>query len=157
MRTDGANIINLSAVKRFEEFGLKRYKNNVHVDNRATDICLRVNREDKSYLISEYQPGVTAPPYHVGCRTGIVPDDDELGYEDVDEESTNEVNDIIKSNMDATNMSEMVGKKNYDEFMNHLKSNSNPRLTRLYEKLGDKLEYFPIKKGQHLLVEIKFN
>lgn len=82
VRTDGTNIINLSAVKRFEEFGLTRYKNNVHVDNRTTDICLRVNREDKSYLISEYQPGVTAPPYHVGCRTGIVPDDSELGYEE---------------------------------------------------------------------------
>nr|WP_239660643.1 minor capsid protein [Enterococcus faecalis] len=82
VRTDGTNVINLSAAKRFEEFGLTRYKNNVHVDSRTTDICLQVNRENKSYLLSEYQPGVTAPPYHVGCRTGIVPDDSELGFED---------------------------------------------------------------------------
>lgn len=60
VRTDGTNVINLSAAKRFEEFGLTRYKNNVHVDSRTTDICLQVNRENKSYLLSEYQPGVTA-------------------------------------------------------------------------------------------------
>lgn len=82
VRTDGTNVVNLSAAKRFEELGLTRYKNNVHVDSRTTDICLQINREDKSYLLSEYQPGKTAPPYHVGCRTGIVPDDDELGYKD---------------------------------------------------------------------------
>ncbi|MGM0206444.1 hypothetical protein IGI96_000913 [Enterococcus sp. DIV0421] len=81
IRTDGTNVINLSAAKRFEEFGLTRYKNNVHVDNRTTDICLKIDSEDKSYLLSEYKPGITAPPYHVNCRTGIVPDDSELGYE----------------------------------------------------------------------------
>lgn len=148
VRTDGTNIINLSAAKRFEEFGLTRYKNNVHVDSRTTDICLQINREDKSYLLSEYEPGVTAPPYHVGCRTGIVPDDDEIGYKDNDDdEDTDVVYDIIKSNMDATNMSEMVGKKHYDGFMEHLKNVNNPKLTKLYEKLGDKLEYFPVKNG----------
>lgn len=81
-RTDGTNVVNLSAAKRFEDFGLTKYKNNVHVDDRTTEICLRVNREDKTFLLSEYQPGITAPPYHVGCRTGIVPDDSELGYEE---------------------------------------------------------------------------
>lgn len=82
VRTDGTNVVNLSAAKRFEDFGLTKYKNNVHVDDRTTEICLRVNREDKTFLLSEYQPGVTAPPYHVGCRTGIVPDDSEIGYEE---------------------------------------------------------------------------
>lgn len=82
VRTDGTNVVNLSAAKRFEDFGLTKYKNNVHVDDRTTEICLRVNREDKTFLLSEYQPGITAPPYHVGCRTGIVPDDSELGYEE---------------------------------------------------------------------------
>lgn len=82
VRTDGTNVVNLSVAKRFEDFGLTKYKNNVHVDDRTTEICLRVNREDKTFLLSEYQPGITAPPYHVGCRTGIVPDDSELGYEE---------------------------------------------------------------------------
>jgi SPP1 gp7 family putative phage head morphogenesis protein len=81
-RTDGTNVVNLSAAKRFEDFGLTKYKNNVHVDDRTTQICLQVNREDKTFLLVEYQPGITAPPYHVGCRTGIVPDDSELGYEE---------------------------------------------------------------------------
>lgn len=82
VRTDGTNVVNLSAAKRFEDFGLTKYKNNVHVDDRTTEICLRVNREDKTFLLVEYQPGITAPPYHVGCRTGIVPDDSEIGYEE---------------------------------------------------------------------------
>lgn len=82
VRTDGTNVVNLSAAKRFEDFGLTKYKNNVHVDDLTTEICLRVNREDKTFLLVEYQPGITAPPYHVGCRTGIVPDDSEIGYEE---------------------------------------------------------------------------
>ena len=82
VRTDGTNVVNLSAAKRVEDFGLTKYKNNVHVDDRTTEICLRVNREDKTFLLVEYQPGITAPPYHVGCRTGIVPDDSEIGYEE---------------------------------------------------------------------------
>lgn len=99
VRTDGTNIINLSAAKRFKEFGFTKYKNNVHVDSRTTDICLQVNREDKSYLLSEYQPGVTAPPYHVGCRTGIIPDDYELGYEDVEQPNADQ-NDYAKNKED---------------------------------------------------------
>jgi len=82
VRTDGTNVVNLSAAKRFKDFGLTKYKNNVHVDDRTTEICLQVNREDKTFLLDEYKPGITAPPYHVGCRTGIVPDDEELGFEE---------------------------------------------------------------------------
>lgn len=86
IRTDGTNIINNAAAKRYMEFGLTKYKILVHLDERTTDICKKIKADDETFLFEEYQPGKTAPPFHVNCRSGIVPDDSELGYEDEDEE-----------------------------------------------------------------------
>ena len=82
IRTDGTNIINNAAAKRYMEFGLTKYKILVHLDNRTTDICKKIKADDETFLFEEYQPGETAPPFHVGCRSGIVPDDSELGFEE---------------------------------------------------------------------------
>ncbi|WP_373749870.1 minor capsid protein, partial [Jeotgalibaca porci] len=82
IRTDGTNIINNAAAKRYMEFGLTKYKILVHLDERTTDICKKIKADDETFLFEEYQPGKTAPPFHVNCRSGIVPDDSELGYEE---------------------------------------------------------------------------
>ena len=82
IRTDGTNIINNAAAKRYMEFGLTKYKILVHLDNRTTDICKKIKADDETFLFEEYQPGETAPPFHVNCRSGIVPDDSELGFEE---------------------------------------------------------------------------
>lgn len=78
IRTDGTMIINNATAQRYIDAGLKHYRILVHLDDRTTVICRRIHKENKSYLLSEYKPGVNAPPFHYNCRSTIVPDDEEL-------------------------------------------------------------------------------
>ena len=78
IRTDGTAIVNRSAIKRYEESGLEFYRISVHMDNRTSQICKRINRENKRYKIDEFETGVTAPPFHYNCRSAVIPDEDEL-------------------------------------------------------------------------------
>ena len=78
VRTDGTMIVNRSAIQRYKDAGLKYYRILVHLDNRTTEICKRIHAENKRYLIDEMQVGVNAPPFHFGCRSGVMPDEEEL-------------------------------------------------------------------------------
>lgn len=78
VRTDGTMIVNRAAVQRYKDAGLKYYRILVHLDNRTTEICKRIHAEDKRYLIDEMQAGVNAPPFHFNCRSGVIPDEEEL-------------------------------------------------------------------------------
>ena len=78
IRTDGTAIVNRSAIKRYEESGLKYYRISVHMDNRTSQICKRIHSEDKRYRIDEFETGVTAPPFHYNCRSAVIPDEEEL-------------------------------------------------------------------------------
>lgn len=78
VRTDGTMIVNRAAVQRYKDAGLKYYRILVHLDNRTTEICKRIHAEDKRYLIDEMQAGVNAPPFHFNCRSGVIPDEEEI-------------------------------------------------------------------------------
>lgn len=78
IRTDGTAIVNRSAIKRYEESGLKYYRISVHLDDRTTEICRAIAKEDKRYKIDEFETGITAPPFHYNCRSAVIPDEDEL-------------------------------------------------------------------------------
>ena len=78
IRTDGTAIVNRSAIKRYEESGLKYYRISVHLDDRTTETCRAIAKENKRYKIDEFETGVTAPPFHYNCRSAVVPDEDEL-------------------------------------------------------------------------------
>ena len=73
IRTDGSHIINNSALKRYEEAGLKYVRINVKMDNRTSDICKRHHQEDKRYTIEEAKKGSILPA-HPNCRSGWIPD-----------------------------------------------------------------------------------
>lgn len=78
VRTDGTMIVNRSAIQRYKDAGLRYYRILVHLDNRTTEICKKIHAEDKRYLIDEMQAGVNAPPFHFNCRSGVIPDEEEL-------------------------------------------------------------------------------
>ena len=78
IRTDGTAIVNRSAIKRYEESGLKYYRISVHLDNRTSETCRAIAKENKLYKIDEFETGVTAPPFHYNCRSAVIPDEDEL-------------------------------------------------------------------------------
>lgn len=78
IRTDGTHIVTNATAKRYMDAGLKYYRDYVKVDNRTTDICMRVHRKNERKLLSEMKPGINAAPYHFSCRTGILPDLEEI-------------------------------------------------------------------------------
>lgn len=83
IRTEGSHIITNATGKRYMDAGLKYYRNYVKLDSRTTDICREVDKENKRYSFDEFKPGVTAPPFHYNCRTGIIPDEEELMEVDI--------------------------------------------------------------------------
>lgn len=108
VRTDGTMIVNRSAVQRYKDAGLKYYRILVHLDNRTTEICKRIHAEDKRYLIDEMQVGVNTPPFHFNCRSGVMPDEEELNgdikvhdhdFENLRDDLANLWDDISKGNL----------------------------------------------------------
>lgn len=108
VRTDGTMIVNRSAIQRYKDAGLKYYRILVHLDNRTTEICKRIHAENKRYLIDEMQVGVNAPPFHFGCRSGVMPDEEELNgdikvhdhdFEKLRDDLANLWDDISKGNL----------------------------------------------------------
>ncbi|MGQ7454354.1 minor capsid protein [Streptococcus suis] len=81
IRTDGTSVINRATARRYIDAGLEFYRILVHMDNRTTKICRTHYAEDKRYRLDEMKVGVNAPPFHFNCRSGIVPDEEELGGE----------------------------------------------------------------------------
>ncbi|MGT2623946.1 phage head morphogenesis protein [Streptococcus thoraltensis] len=93
VRTDGTAVIANSVARRYQDAGLKYYRIMVHLDERTTETCRAIAEEDKRYELSEFKAGVTAPPFHYNCRSGIIPDDDELdaaSLDSVEEKSYNQ-------------------------------------------------------------------
>lgn len=78
VRTDGSFVVTNATAKRYQDAGLERYKIHVHVDDRTTDICMEIHKEDKIYYLKDFEPGKTAPPFHYNCRSTIIPDYKEL-------------------------------------------------------------------------------
>jgi len=104
IRTDGTAIISNSVAKRYLDAGLKYYRILVHLDDRTTDICRQIAKENKRYELSEMKAGLNAPPFHYNCRSGIVPDDEELqsdiGIEENDNSVYNKGMERMKRNKD---------------------------------------------------------
>lgn len=71
--TYAALMVTQTFKKMYGEAGFKYYRNIVTVDNRTSDICMKIYRDNIVYKFDEYEIGVTAPPYHYYCRTRIGP------------------------------------------------------------------------------------
>lgn len=59
----------------FEELGVEQYEIVATLDSHTSDICR--NLDGKHFPMKDYQPGVTAPPFHVYCRSTTIPYFDE--------------------------------------------------------------------------------
>lgn len=59
----------------FESLGVEQYEIVATLDSRTSDICRSL--DGKHFPMKDYQPGVTAPPFHVYCRSTTVPYFDE--------------------------------------------------------------------------------
>lgn len=59
----------------FESLGVEQYGIVATLDSHTSDICRSL--DGKHFSMKDYQPGVTAPPFHVYCRSTTVPYFDE--------------------------------------------------------------------------------
>lgn len=81
VRTESNAFNSMGAVDEMRNQGVKKYRNVVTIDTRTSEICQAVHKRNKSYTLDEYEIGLTAPPFHVRCRTIIEPDTtDEFDY-----------------------------------------------------------------------------
>ncbi len=55
----------------FQELGVEQYAVLATLDSRTSDICQAM--DGKVFPMSQYEPGSTAPPFHVYCRSTTVP------------------------------------------------------------------------------------
>lgn len=74
--TETSHFQSLSDRDTLKEFGCERYEILATLDSHTSDICQEM--DGKVFDLSDFETGVSAPPFHPYCRTVIVPafDDD---------------------------------------------------------------------------------
>ena len=71
VRTETTFYNNLATLDTIKELGGDHYEIVAVLDSRTSEICQSENH--KIYPVKEYEPGRTAPPFHVRCRSTIRP------------------------------------------------------------------------------------
>ena len=69
--TEQAYFHSVAQQKAFEELDVEEYEIVATLDSNTSEICQE--RDGKHFPMKDYQPGVTAPPFHVWCRSVTVP------------------------------------------------------------------------------------
>lgn len=69
--TESAFFASASQRDAFNDLDVERYEVLATLDSRTSPICRAM--DGKVLPMSEYKPGVTAPPFHVYCRSTTVP------------------------------------------------------------------------------------
>ena len=74
--TESSAIHSNSRKAMYERMGVEKYQLVATLDLRTTEICISL--DGKVFFVKDYERGVTAPPFHINCRTTTVPyyDDD---------------------------------------------------------------------------------
>lgn len=71
VRTETTFYNNLATLDAIKELGGDHYEIVAVLDSHTSEICQSENHE--VYPVKEYEPGRTAPPFHVRCRSTIRP------------------------------------------------------------------------------------
>ena len=69
--TEEAYFSSLSQADCFHSLGVEQFEIVATLDSLTSEICRMM--DGKHFLMTDYQPGVTAPPFHPGCRSTTVP------------------------------------------------------------------------------------
>lgn len=78
--TENAYFGSAAQQQCYKDLDVERYQVVATLDSRTSDICRHF--DGKVFDMKDYEPGVTAPPFHVYCRSCTVPyfaDNDENG------------------------------------------------------------------------------
>lgn len=77
VQTEQAFFSSAAQKQAFNDLDIEQYEIIATLDNRTSAICQSL--DGKTYDMKDYQVGITAPPFHVRCRTATAPffvDDD---------------------------------------------------------------------------------
>lgn len=69
--TESSAIHSQSRKAMYEKMGVEKYEVVATLDLRTSDICRKL--DGKVFDVKDYERGVTAPPFHVYCRSTTVP------------------------------------------------------------------------------------
>lgn len=78
--TENAYFGSAAQKQCYQDLDVEQYQIVATLDSRTSDICRQL--DGKVFDMKDYEPGVTAPPFHVYCRSCTVPyfaDNDENG------------------------------------------------------------------------------
>ena len=79
--TESAYFSSLAQQDCFKDLDVEKYEIVATLDSHTSSICQE--QDGKVYDMKDYQPGVTAPPFHNYCRSTTVPHfDDDYGIKD---------------------------------------------------------------------------
>lgn len=71
VRTEVNHIYNQAANDSYQQGGIEKYRYVAVLDNKTSKICRET--DGKTFNVSDYQPGVNAPPLHPNCRCTTIP------------------------------------------------------------------------------------
>lgn len=71
IQTESAYFASISTRNAFKETGINEYQILATLDNRTSEICQ--DMDGKIFPMSEYEVGITAPPFHNFCRSTYMP------------------------------------------------------------------------------------
>lgn len=69
--TESAAYSSQAREKSFNSIGVKKYEIVATLDSKTSEICQEM--DGKVFDMKDYQVGITAPPFHVWCRTTTAP------------------------------------------------------------------------------------
>ncbi len=69
--TEEAYFSSVAQKSCFNDLDVEKYEIVATLDSHTSDICQGL--DGQVFKMSEYEPGVTAPPFHVNCRSTTVP------------------------------------------------------------------------------------
>ena len=69
--TEAAFFHSAAQKDSFIDLGVEKYEICATLDNKTSEICREL--DGKTFDMKDFQPGVTAPPFHCWCRTTTVP------------------------------------------------------------------------------------
>lgn len=129
--TESAFISSTAQKNCFSKLNVEKYEIVATLDTKTSDICREL--DGKVFDMKDYQPGVTAPPFHCYCRTCTAPwfDDEFTKGEE-------------RAYRDADGKTQYVEDMDYDEWYKKYVSNDEKykyKETAEKNRVSDKLQY----------------
>ena len=131
--TENAYFGSAAQQQCYKDLDVERYQIVATLDSRTSDICRHL--DGKVFEMADYEPGVTAPPFHVYCQSCTVP-----YFEDNDDNG-------MRAARDENGKTYYVpASTTYEEWANAFAGGGNKDFFRSLAVRGQKIHDIPIRE-----------